>query len=146
MTTLPPGAAELYGAVAVASKGRPFRVIRIEGFEILIGRGDEENDRLTFEVAEPADVWLHVGGGTPGSHVVIRNPERQKNVPRSVIEHAAALAAWYSKARNARMVDVHVCKIADVSKPRGASPGKVSISKFKRVRVRPAAPLDDGEP
>ena len=110
------------------------------------GRGDIENDRLTFEVAESADVWLHVGGGTPGSHVVIRNPERQKSLPESVIESAAALAAWYSKARNARFVDVHVCRVADVSKPRGAEPGKVSLSKYKRVRVRPAAPLDEREP
>ena len=131
---------------AVASKGRPFRVVWVEGFEILIGRGDEENDRLTFEFAESHDLWLHVGGGTAGSHVVIRNPERQRSIPKAVIERAAALAAWYSKARNARSVDVHVCRIADVSKPRGAAPGKVTISNFKRVRARPAAPVEELEP
>ena len=58
----------------MGSKGRPYRGIVVEGFEILIGRGDEENDTLTFEVAAPQDYWLHVAGGTPGSHVVVRVP------------------------------------------------------------------------
>ena len=48
----------------MASKGRPYRTIVFEGFEILIGRGSEDNDHLTFDIAQPHDVWLHVGGGT----------------------------------------------------------------------------------
>ena len=110
----------------------------MEGFEILVGRGDEENDLLTFDVADPDDLWLHVAGGTPGSHVVVRNPERLAELPHSVVERAAALAAWHSKARRAGKVDVHVCRVRDVSKPRGMPPGKVLLACFDRVRVRPA--------
>jgi predicted ribosome quality control (RQC) complex YloA/Tae2 family protein len=113
--------------------------MHVEGFEVLIGRAAEDNDVLTFEIAEPRDVWLHVAGGTPGSHVVIRNPDGGE-VPRAVVERAAAAAAWYSKSRNARAVEVHVCRAADVSKPRGAPAGLVELARWKSVRVRPAAP------
>jgi predicted ribosome quality control (RQC) complex YloA/Tae2 family protein len=121
----------------MASKGRPYRTLQIEGFEVLVGRGDRENDTLTFRVAEPRDFWLHAGGGVAGSHVVVRNPEGIAELPRPVLEAAAALAGWYSKARNAAKVDVHVCRVADVSKRRGAPAGQVQLARWKRVRVRP---------
>jgi predicted ribosome quality control (RQC) complex YloA/Tae2 family protein len=60
-----------------------------------------------------------------------------------VVTGAAALAARYSKARNAGKVDVHVCRVADVSKARGMPPGMVLLARWKRVRVSPAdAPGD----
>ncbi|MFO0568649.1 MAG: NFACT RNA binding domain-containing protein [Polyangiaceae bacterium] len=121
------------------SKGRPYRTVVVQGYEILIGRGEEENDELSLHVAEPHDLWLHVGGGTPGSHVVIRNPERGE-VPREVVEKAAAYAAWYSKARNARRVEVHLCRAADVTKPRGAPAGLVQIRREKKLHVAPEKP------
>ncbi len=120
----------------MSSRGRPYRTVSIDGFEVLVGRGARENDELTFDVAKPHDVWMHVAGGTAGSHVVIRNPDRVA-VPRPVLEKAAALAAWYSKARGAPKVEVHVCRAADVSKPRGAKPGLVQIKRFDRIKVRP---------
>jgi predicted ribosome quality control (RQC) complex YloA/Tae2 family protein len=128
----------------VASKGRPYRTLYIDGFEVLIGRGDVDNDVLTFEVAEPHDVWLHVAGGTPGSHVIVRNPERA-DVPREVIERAASAAAWYSKARNQAKAEVHVCRVSDVSKPRGAPTGLVELARWKSVRVRPGLPAGADE-
>ncbi len=123
----------------MASKGRPYRTLGVEGFEVLIGRGDEDNDHLTFHIAEPQDLWLHVAGGTPGSHVIVRNPDRVE-IPRNVVEIAAAAAAWYSKARGAPKVEVHVCRASDVSKPRGAPAGLVELSRWKSVRVKPALP------
>jgi predicted ribosome quality control (RQC) complex YloA/Tae2 family protein len=128
----------------MASKGRPFRSYLEEGFEILIGRGASENDELTFGVAAKADRWLHVAGGTPGSHVVIRNPE-QSEVPSSVVRRAAALAAWYSKARHRALVEVHHCRVADVRQPKGAAPGLVQLARYERVRVKPEAPRADAE-
>jgi predicted ribosome quality control (RQC) complex YloA/Tae2 family protein len=72
--------------------------------------------------------------------VVIRNPERLKEIPRSVIERAAALAAYHSKAREARgKVEIHLCRAADVRKPRGMPPGKVEIRRWDSVRVYPRA-------
>lgn len=123
----------------MASKGRPYRTFTVDGFEVLVGRGDDDNDHLTFAVAKPRDLWLHVGGGTPGSHVIVKNPEGVE-LPENVLETAAALAAWYSKARGAPKVEVHYCRAADVKKPRGAPPGLVQISRYRRIRVTPALP------
>lgn len=128
----------------MASKGKPYRTIRIEGWEVLVGRGSEENDHLTFDVAEPSDVWMHVGGGTPGSHVVVRNPD-DAEVPRGVLEAAAAVTAWYSKARGSPKVEVNYCRASNVSKPRGAPAGLVEITRAKSLRVAPRPP-EGGEP
>lgn len=117
-------------------KGQAFRSVQIEGFELLIGKGDEENDRLTFKVAENTDFWLHVAN-LPGSHVVIRNPDKVSEPPRAVLERAAELAAFHSKARDAGKVEVHWCRIADISKPRGFAPGKVILKQWKSLRVYP---------
>lgn len=127
----------------MGSKGRPYRTVVVDGFDVLIGRADADNDYLTFEVAEKRDLWLHVAGGTPGSHVVIRNPEGGE-VPKDVIDKAAQLAAWYSKARGAPRVEVHVCRVADVSKPRGAPTGQVQIRRFDRVKAVPSR-LEGGD-
>ncbi len=128
----------------MASKGKPYRTILVEGFEVLVGRGSDENDELTFAVAEPDDVWMHVGDGTPGSHVVVKNPGKGE-VPRQVLETAAAITAWYSKARGAPKVGVDYCKAKNVSKPRGAPAGLVEITGEKTLRVKPAAPAGEGQ-
>ena len=117
-------------------KGKAFRSVMVEGFEVLIGKGDADNDLLTFKVAEPLDLWLHVAN-TPGSHVVVRNPERIAELPRALIERAAELAAFFSKARDGGKVEVHYCRAADVSKPRGFPPGKVMLKQWKSLRVYP---------
>ena len=121
----------------MSSKGRPYRTVVVDGFEVLIGRGDEENDFLTFEVAAPEDFWLHVAGGVAGSHVVIRNPEKHETLPDEIVRRAAELAAWHSKARPSGRVEVHVCRVADVRKPRGAAAGEVALRQWRRVRVQP---------
>jgi predicted ribosome quality control (RQC) complex YloA/Tae2 family protein len=118
----------------VASKGRPYRTVMVEGFEVLVGKSDEENDVLSFQVAAPEDFWLHVAGGVPGSHVVVRNPEKLEALPPAVLDHAAALAVWHSKARGRRRVEVHVCRAADVGKRKGAPAGEVVLRRWSRVR------------
>jgi predicted ribosome quality control (RQC) complex YloA/Tae2 family protein len=111
----------------------------IEGWEVLVGRSARANDELTFRVVRPRDLWLHAAGHA-GSHVVIRARESGGDVPRSVIERAAGWAAWHSKARTARgKVDVHVCRAADVTRPRGAPPGTVQLRRYETVRVYPRA-------
>jgi len=117
-------------------KGRAFRSVMVEGFEVLIGKGDADNDSLTFKVGNPCDFWLHVAG-VPGSHVLIRNPDKVSEPPREVIERAAQLAAFFSKARDGGKVEVHFCRVSDVSKPRGFAPGKVLLKTYKSVRVYP---------
>lgn len=127
----------------MASKGRPYRTFHVQGFEVLVGRGAEDNDALTFRIAEPRDLWLHVAGGTAGSHVVVRNPDGV-DVPAAVVEVAAAAAAWYSKSRAAAKAEVHFCRASDVSKPRGAPAGLVQLAKWKSVKVKPAVPTGEG--
>ena len=130
----------------MASKGKRYRTVEFEGFTILVGKGASDNDALTFEVAEPRDFWLHVAGPA-GSHVVVCNPGGLDELPRSVIEYAARLAAWHSKARGARgKVEVHVCRVADVRKPRRFPAGKVEIRNWRAVKVyakEPPGPEDD---
>lgn len=114
-----------------------WRTIEYDGFEILVGKSARENDHLTFRVARPRDLWLHAAGYA-GSHVVVRLPEGVDDAPRAVIERAAELAAWHSKAREARgKVAVHLCRAGDVRKRRGAPAGQVQLRKFETVRVYP---------
>ncbi|MBR9989970.1 MAG: DUF814 domain-containing protein [Gemmatimonadetes bacterium] len=121
----------------MAERRQGWQEIDIDGFRVLVGRSARDNDELTFRVARPRDLWLHAAGYA-GSHVVIREPESAEEVPRPVIERAAACAAWHSKARNARgKVEVHVCRAADVRKPRGVPAGTVELRRYDVVRVYP---------
>jgi predicted ribosome quality control (RQC) complex YloA/Tae2 family protein len=110
-----------------------------DGFEILVGRTAAENDDLTFGVAAQDDFWLHVAP-TPGSHVVVRNPDHLDRLPRTTLDEAAMLAAWYSKCRTAGRVAVHWCRRRDVRKERGSPAGQVMLNRFDAVKVRPGIP------
>ncbi len=128
----------------MSSKGKPYRQVELDGWTVLVGKRAGDNDELTFRIAEPRDFWLHVADYS-GSHVVIRNPDELDAPPREVLERAAQLAAFYSKAQNARgKVEVHVCRAADVRKPRGAPAGLVELRRWEALRVYPKG-LDGGE-
>jgi predicted ribosome quality control (RQC) complex YloA/Tae2 family protein len=110
-----------------------------EGYEIRVGRGDSDNDALTFRHAAAGDFWMHVSG-VPGSHVVVLNPDHLDELPKTVLARAAALAAWHSKARGSRgKVSVHVCRVSDVSKQRGQPAGEVTLRRYDTVRVYPTS-------
>jgi predicted ribosome quality control (RQC) complex YloA/Tae2 family protein len=113
-------------------------LVELDGFEILVGRSARENDRLSLREARPADLWLHAAGYA-GSHVVIRARDgKTGEVPRHVIEHAAALAIWHSKAREAGgKVPVHLCRARNVGKRRGAPPGQVTIRDHETLKLYP---------
>lgn len=130
---------------------RTHRTYDVDGYAVLVGRGARENDRLSLRVARPRDWWLHVAG-VPGSHVVVRNERDEKEPPRAVLERAARLAVWHSKAREAGgKVEVHFCRAADVSKPRGFAPGEVRLRSWSGVKVyapdaEPEPEIEPGEP
>ena len=111
------------------------RYLSSEGFEILVGRAAKDNDNLTFKIARPNDLWLHAAD-YPGSHVVVRNPTR-KDVPHRTIIEAAQLAAYFSRANKDPKVDVHYTQRKFLSKPKGAAPGLVRMSRFKNITVQP---------
>jgi predicted ribosome quality control (RQC) complex YloA/Tae2 family protein len=106
-----------------------------DGYEILVGRGSRENDHLTMRVAKSYDLWFHAAD-YPGSHVVLRNPQRREVPPRAVTE-AAQLAAKFSHARADARVAVNYCERKFVTKPKGFAPGQVRLSSFKTVVVEP---------
>lgn len=117
-----------------------YRLHEHQGWEILVGKGAADNDRLTLEIAAPDDLWLHVAEWS-GSHVVIRVPEGAGEPPHGVIQFAARLAAWHSKARGAKgKVEVHLCRAGDVRKPRGFAPGKVQLRAWTSIKVYATEP------
>jgi predicted ribosome quality control (RQC) complex YloA/Tae2 family protein len=111
-----------------------------DGFEILVGRTARDNDYLTFKVAKPNDLWMHTGDYS-GSHVVVRNATR-KDVPHRTIIEAAQLAAHFSQARKNSKVDVHYTQRKFVSKPKGATPGLVRMTRFKNITVEPKEAIE----
>jgi predicted ribosome quality control (RQC) complex YloA/Tae2 family protein len=114
----------------------PRRFVSSDGFPILVGRSPEGNDFLTGHLARAQDWWLHVQG-RPGSHVVIRVPDRSGNVPRRTLIEAAQLAAYYSQARDDGKVAVDYTLRKYVRKPRKAKPGLVTISQEKTISISP---------
>lgn len=111
------------------------RYLSTDGYEILVGRAARDNDNLTFRVAQPNDLWMHAGD-YPGSHVVVRNPTR-KEIPHRTIIEAAQLAGRFSQASEDTKVVVHYTERKFLSKPKGAAPGLVRLSRFRSITVEP---------
>jgi len=108
------------------------------GWTVLAGRTEADNDYLSIRLARPDDWWFHARA-VPGSHVLLR--ARDDGEPdRATLEAAASIAAWHSKARAGGVVPVSCTKAVNVSKPRGAEPGTVSIRREKVLKVRPGLP------
>jgi predicted ribosome quality control (RQC) complex YloA/Tae2 family protein len=108
-----------------------------DGWEILFGRTARDNDALTFGTARPRDVWLHAAGFA-GAHVVVRTEGMSGEPPRAVLERAARIAVYHSRARDARgKIAVHVCRAAEVRKRPGAPAGQVEIRRYDALRVYP---------
>lgn len=123
-----------------ASRRRPDPALleyRLPGdWVVLAGRTDRANEELSLRLARPGDLWFHIRG-MPGSHVLLRVPDGAAP-DRETRERAAAIAAYHSKARGAGTVAVSATEARNVSKPRGAPPGTVSIRKETVFKVRPA--------
>ena len=111
------------------------RYLSTDGYEILVGREARYNDNLTFRVAQPNDLWMHAGD-YPGSHVVVRNPTR-KEIPQRTIIEAAQLAGKFSQASEDAKVVIHYTERKFLSKPKGAAPGLVRLSRFRSITVEP---------
>lgn len=113
------------------------RFVSPDGWTVLVGRNAADNDILSIQLGAPHDFWLHIASGS-GSHVVVRNPDKEDRLPRDTQQFAAALAARYSKARAGGRVAVHLTTCDQVSKPRGFPPGKVTLKRHRTVHAAPA--------
>ena len=78
--------------------GRYKAFISSDGMEILVGNRDRDNDYLTFKVSSPQDFWLHVADNS-GAHVIVRNENKVKRLPKKTLQQAASLAAYHSQSR-----------------------------------------------
>lgn len=125
------------GQKAPRFKASPRKYETTDGFTVLVGRNNRENDILTLEMANRGDYWLHTKD-IPGSHVILRTEGRE--ITETAIYEAAALAALNSKARNSENVPVDYVPVRYVKKPSGAKPGKVIFTHNRTVYVDPGEP------
>jgi predicted ribosome quality control (RQC) complex YloA/Tae2 family protein len=103
------------------------------GFEALVGTSASGNAAVTFDLAQPDDLWLHARN-VPGAHVILRGGEQ---APDEVVERAAQLAAHHSAARAASAVEVDIAPRRYVKKIPNGPPGLVRYSHERTVRVTP---------
>ncbi len=123
--------------VATLSPSEPLAFTAPDGTIILVGRNNRQNDRLTFKIAGPEDLWLHVKGH-PGSHVVIR---QAGEITSGTLLAAALLAAHFSSVRSGGKVEVDYTAVRHVRKPRGARPGMVIYDHHQSIAVSTDHPL-----
>jgi len=115
-------------------KPAPYQYTSSDGFRILVGRNNKENDILTFKTASGKDIWFHTKD-IPGSHVILFTGG--KGITETAIFEAAALAAYHSKGRVSENVPVDYTQVRHVKKPSGAKPGMVIFVDNKTVYVNP---------
>ena len=104
------------------------------GMEILVGKNNTQNDRLTFKIAAKHDIWLHTKD-IPGSHVILRTMGQAPDEETLLL--AARIAAKFSKAGNSSNVPVDYTECRQVKKPTGARPGFVNFFGQKTLFVEP---------
>lgn len=119
----------------VASK--PMEFVSTSGLRISVGKNNSQNDRLTCKLAGKDDIWFHTQK-IHGSHVILWTEGRQPDLQS--LNEAAALAAWFSQARDSSKVPVDYTPVRYVKKPGGARPGMVVYTTYETAQVTP-----DGE-
>jgi predicted ribosome quality control (RQC) complex YloA/Tae2 family protein len=116
----------------------PYHTYIFQGYEIRIGKDARKNDQLTTRHAAKDDLWLHAKD-VPGSHVVIRNPDKKK-IPKPIIEYAAGLAAYYSKRKHDTLCPVLYTQRKYVRKSKKLAPGQVIVDKEDVILIEPLNP------
>ena len=120
--------------VKAAEKASEFWEFFCQGYRILVGKNSKNNDKLSFQIAKKDDVWLHAKD-VAGSHVVIQNPSG-KDVPSTVLEFAAKLAAKNSKRKSESLVPVSWTFKKYVRKPKGFAAGAVMVDRETVLLIR----------
>ncbi len=119
---------------------RPFRRYALPGgWEVLVGRNNRENDELTHREAASQDLWFHAAGAS-GSHVILRTGGHRGAPPKFILEAAAAIAAFHSKARHSGLVPVIYTEKRYVRKPRKGTPGLALCTRERTLMVKPEVP------
>lgn len=119
-------------------KLKPKRYRSSDGFTILVGRNNVQNDELTLRTARGNDMWLHTQK-IPGSHTIILSGG--KEISDRAIEQAAVIAAFNSRAQDSAQVPVDYTPVRYVKKPNGAKPGMVIYETYRTAYVTPQREL-----
>lgn len=85
----------------------------INGFNILVGKNNKQNDELTFKIANKDDLWFHVKD-FHGSHTILQT--NGVTPSQEILNKCAAIAAFYSQASNSSNVPVDYTLIKYVKK------------------------------
>ncbi len=109
------------------------------GVRIFVGRDGADNDSTTFNHAKPYELWFHASQ-CPGSHVVMKFPDKSFVPSKGEIAETAAIAAHFSKAKNSKTVPVIYTQKKYVRKLRKAKPGLVTVEREKMIMVSPMRP------
>jgi predicted ribosome quality control (RQC) complex YloA/Tae2 family protein len=112
----------------------PYHLHRFMDYEIWVGKNAKANDEI-LRLAHKDDLWLHARDVT-GSHVIVRN-KKGKTTPQPVLERAAEMAAFYSKAKSESLSPVMVTERKYVRKGKNMLPGQVRVEKEKTLIVSP---------
>lgn len=113
---------------------RPFHFRAPDGTDILVGKNNYQNDRLTFKTARYNDTWLHTKD-IPGSHVILQNGGEEPAEETLLL--AASLAAHFSKAQGSSKIPVDYTEARYVKKPSGSKPGFVIFTNQRTLYVTP---------
>ncbi len=105
-----------------------------DGYKILVGRNNVQNEKLSLKTAAKNDMWLHTQK-IPGSHVIILGEGRE--ISDQSIEDAALIAAYYSKARDSSLVPVDYTRVKALKKPNGSKAGMVIYYEYYTIIVNP---------
>lgn len=108
----------------------------IDGYTILVGRNNKENDYLTLKYANKNDLWFHTKD-FHGSHTVLKIDNNLPYPNFDILVATAQIAAQHSKAKNSSNVPVDYCEVKFVKKPSGARPGMVIYTNNKTLNVNP---------
>lgn len=117
---------------------KPHEFLSSDGFKILVGKNNKQNDHLTLKVADNNDIWLHTKN-IPGSHVIIKC--EGKEVSDETLFEGAMLAAYFSKSKMSAQVPVDYTKKKNIKKPNGAKPGMVIYETNNTIYVTPTEEL-----
>ena len=111
-----------------------------DGFEILVGRNNLQNDKLTLHTARGKDLWFHVQKA-PGSHCVVMS--RGEDIPDTTKQEAAELAVLHSSQNGGAKVAVDTTEVKNIWKANGAKPGMVLYEVYTTVYVTPREGLEE---
>lgn len=110
------------------------RYISSDGFLILVGRNNLQNDKLTMKTARGKDMWFHTKKA-PGSHVVVIS--EGQDIPLKTQNEAAMLAVYHSSLKDSSKVEIDYTFVKNIKKTNDLKPGMVIYDTYESTAITP---------